>query len=468
MIESARDPFSGPNLFPPDTPGIQPPNGVNPSPSYQDMVNQMGTFETPMQDKYQGLLSARPEREQPGLMRALVASGMGLGEKSPGNAFKTQEEVMFAPYNREMADWTSQVEPAYKSAQLENTANANERAMRGTILTNKTNMDRYEDMNTQASRRNDITESRNRDLARIADRKNEIEAGWRLGYTYTVEGNKLIAHAPDGSSFDTGQTNEDFSPMALARYRHKATMEEIGKRTEGAVEVKGTPSGTPTGGASGNPVVQRNMRFQNVYDTDEDAAQWLIPPATTNGTWQFKPEPKGGMLTGSKDIARQKVSWKRAKQLVNAGTTGVAPSGASATTKKAPPIGGSNTPPAAVTKLAPPPSSTRTLSPDEFVGPEFIASEEERTRANLRSKVVTAKANEEEELNKVINDPKSPNQIKIAAKRRLESLRYDKSQNPSNVIEDASKSQPNERRKSTDGGKTWQYSHDGGKTWGNE
>jgi hypothetical protein len=154
---------------------------------------------------------------------------------------------------------------------------------------------------------------------------------------------------------------------------------------------------------------------------------------------------------------------------VNAGI-GISPTGVSAdSTTKKPPIGGSNTPPpASKPEPIPPPSSARTLSPDEFVGPEFIASEEERTRANLRSKVVTAKANEEEELNRVINDPKSPNQIRIAAKRRLESLRYDKSQNPSNVIEDASKSQPNERRKSTDGGKTWQYSHDGGKTWGNE
>jgi hypothetical protein len=281
----------------------------------------MGDFDTSHQDAYNRLLASRPEREDPGLARRIVAAGMSVGMR-PGDVkdpLQTQEEVMYAPHMRAMKDWSDQVEPAYRSAQLENTSNANERQMRSSYMTNQTNMQRYQDMNDQATRRNDITQANNERKNSIQEKKNQAEDAWRRGYTFSVVGNKLMAHSPDGDSYEAGEA-ADYDPLTIAKYKHKYTMDEIGKRTEGSIEIKNAIPGynpaNPAGRGGQTPEKQfeerRNMILTQALDSDE-FKEFVQPPSTANGLWQLVPPKKP--FWGDVDPAKM-ASFKKLQQAI--------------------------------------------------------------------------------------------------------------------------------------------------------
>jgi|GraSoiStandDraft_1057264.scaffolds.fasta_scaffold00114_7 hypothetical protein len=191
-------------------------------------------------DRLNSLVSNPPQRERPSLGRTLVAAGIGMGK----GGLQDAQTVMNEPWERKKDEWTTQTGPAYQAASIERQTNANERALRGNVLSAEVAADRMASTERIASERNETTRKRNEDLARIADKKNELLAEKQHGVKYYEVGNKLYGTYEDGTSFDTGMVNTDFSPMELARLKHQNTMAEIGKRTEGAVEVKeATPGG---------------------------------------------------------------------------------------------------------------------------------------------------------------------------------------------------------------------------------
>lgn len=346
-LTEQNDPFTG------QTPSIMPPmRNMQPPP-----IDELGGFDTTDRDNFRRLVNSVPEREDPGIGRRLVASGMGLGAKDP---LGTMEGVMYAPHLRAMSDWTAQVEPSYRSAQLENIANANERQLQGNILTNRTNADRYAETARIADDRNRITQEKNERDASIRERKNEIESSWRLGYKYERVGNKLIGTRPDGSTFEAGEA-ADFSPMALERLRQDGRMAVQGLRNEGAIATKEATPGynenNPAGRSSTAKAEEdkRNQILQRAYDTPE-TRDLITPPATANGLWQLVPPKKSFGPWGSVDPVK-KAAYDRlyseiygtpAPTTIQPTTTPTAPQ----TTKPAPPIGPSK-PPAGPTKVAP-------------------------------------------------------------------------------------------------------------------
>ncbi len=175
-------------------------------------INQGYTPSTVATDKYNQLLNKFPQRQPPSFARALTAAGLSIGSKDP---VKTSEDVMQGPYRRDVADWSVQVEPLGRAAQLENQANANERALLGNALTAHTWQNR---LDTQQ---------------KIAAAKNALMAEKQNGTTYSVAGNKFIAHKPDGTVYDTGEDVKNYTPIEVANITSKNRTEvaNIGARS---------------------------------------------------------------------------------------------------------------------------------------------------------------------------------------------------------------------------------------------
>lgn len=293
------------NPFQPQTINMPPPemapSGGN---DIAGLLSQIGQMQTPEQDKYQALLSARPERGSPGLLRSILAMGAGLDRKDP-NPYKTMEDIKYAPYNREMADWQSQLEPQAKAAQLENATNSQERALKGNALT-------FELGQRKAAE----TERYNRERTRIGDEKNALyrfksmNPGWKLD-TRTP---RIIAFNPaTGEKRDLGDSGnlsdadklalEGENSIALEDRRQSGRTALEGTRQENRIvledhrslndikEKETIPgkagSNSRTGGLKFEEY--RNNVLQQFYDRDKKYRKFIQSPETVNGNFQLIP-----------------------------------------------------------------------------------------------------------------------------------------------------------------------------------
>jgi hypothetical protein len=143
---------------------------------------------------------------------------MGLGQRDP---LKTMDNVLDQPYDSAMSDWKAQLDPLEKAAQLENTANANERYLRTSVLSNKYNTDKLAENTRLAEEKNRITE-KNNDARNAASMLRAQAAQMKAnGYTFDTKGPTIIAHRPDGTIFDTGVETGMMNQLDLENLRGK-------------------------------------------------------------------------------------------------------------------------------------------------------------------------------------------------------------------------------------------------------
>jgi len=71
-------------------------------------------------DKFNELVTNEPQYKRPGFLRTLLGGGIAA---LTGGGPEGAREIIDAPYNREMANWKSKIEPAYQAANLERQSN---------------------------------------------------------------------------------------------------------------------------------------------------------------------------------------------------------------------------------------------------------------------------------------------------------------------------------------------------------
>lgn len=83
-----------------------------------------------MGDKYESLLGNMPVRQQPNVWKRIMASAISGATQDPnvGNS------VLYAPYERDMRDWTTRLKAVEPAANLERQNNINERAVANSIV----------------------------------------------------------------------------------------------------------------------------------------------------------------------------------------------------------------------------------------------------------------------------------------------------------------------------------------------
>lgn len=92
-----------------------------------------------MSDRYRAILDAMPQRENPSLFRKLGA----LATSFAGNPQLT-EHALYAPYERNMADWQTRLKTIEPAARDENADNANMRAIANSIISQEQGSRRLE------------------------------------------------------------------------------------------------------------------------------------------------------------------------------------------------------------------------------------------------------------------------------------------------------------------------------------
>jgi hypothetical protein len=222
-------------------------------PSFEEL---MGTFDTSKQDAYNALLAQKPTRESPNFARRLVAAGIGLGSKNP---LKDEEEVMYAPHIRAMEDWSKQVEPAYRSAQLENTANANERQARTSTINAKNAADKLLAHEREVNAQIESKEKIARDKLAL---QQEVARGAKVSF----ENGHAIVTRLDGTVYEAPVDLTNYSALEIAQLTANAAQKRTETQVQGAKDVAGI------GATSRENVAETGVANRELFNVPIDPA----------------------------------------------------------------------------------------------------------------------------------------------------------------------------------------------------
>lgn len=358
-----------------------------PSRSYQEKMDELYTPSVIDRDRLRTHLDTAPVREEPGIARRLVASGIGLGSQNP---LKDQEDVMYAPHMRAMKDWSDKVDPYYKGATIENSANSQERQLANNVLTNESNMERWAQQNDVAQRRLDLQQQKQDAAAEVAKIRAEAY-DFKMRHPtwiFNFSGPDVIAVSPDGSQrVNLGPTGH-LSDADKINLNQKNELERIEARGREAQETRATVPG----GSTANRVSildqarLRNSALESAYQTDPVAKQYVKKIAEGKYDFNSRPvvgetKPGTGYLGfyGEKYTEADVAAYDEFRQSVDpnykAPTPTQVPTQTQTQTEPSKPAIGPTTTPA-------PPKGPRTITGGEITSGQSVA--ELRARANRR------------------------------------------------------------------------------------
>jgi len=354
-----------PSKFGPNIPIQQPPPRVSQNNSPYDIqqtvdaINKVYTPETRAGNRFNTLLDNAPVREEPSLMRRFAAAGVGLGNRTRGipGGLGEQEKVLYAPYIRDMMEWTAKTTPFSQAAQQENTANVNERTLAGNVVQSITAANRQADQSRIADERNQTAQEKIRSAERIAILRNNVDRMKQGGWKFETKGPEVIATRtnPDTGQAEvvpTGVKTGELSQFELENLKGEWNVkarEASGAASTKAATIRATitmedeagnlftfdpttrdlkpksgsdaePQGhlrqvaRPGGGAAKPPTAtddakRRQNAIQSVYDNNPEYRQWI-----DINTFQIKPPPSGGVMGTS---AKQKRDYDQMKAKIN-------------------------------------------------------------------------------------------------------------------------------------------------------
>jgi len=334
-----RQPAEG--LFQPSSP-IPPDRGEVPTPSFQEMMDQIPSPSTVDRDRFRGLLDQAPQRQEPDITRRLVATGMGLSSRFDRNRdpLKTMDAVLEEPNVRRMKEWTDKATPFYQGASLENTANVNERQIATSVLNNRTALEK-----AAATERTQNEKNRIADVRAQAYRWKSMLPTWdwdTTGPTYVLK-NRDTGEIRD-TKIKTGELDErtlqelkNTGNLAAAEARAKGTYataamtktthykdqqgnlyyidpsnpsqpQPVGDSPQTPVgdltEVKAAPTGASARTNTMEKVRQRNDKLGAAWQTEGPEIKRFIKRISEKEyTYQPRPvlgAPKGGLFSTGK------------------------------------------------------------------------------------------------------------------------------------------------------------------------
>ena len=296
--------------------------------------------ETYSRDRNDRLLDNPPTRGQPTKMDRFTAMMVGLGSKNP---IEDQEKILQSKYYQDADEFKMRADPYYKAAQLENTANTQERQIVGNAISGFSAAER----NAETARNNDLryqTAQQKLEIDRFkADNPNWIiktDGPNVMGYD-PQDPNRSVNLGPSGNLSDAeklriqGQTARDVATIgANARISTAGASGSRGSsewyrdqaggqfRFNGSqiVDVSGNPY-TPQGQFNKIPTESTNRgdgdggdspsaqatalknRMIDVYNRVPGARAVLVPNPNGTYTPRERPERKTGWRDNSEELA---------------------------------------------------------------------------------------------------------------------------------------------------------------------
>lgn len=250
-----------------------------------DALQKARPFETRASDRFNTLLDNVPQRQEPNFMSRLAGAGAYLGNKSRGipGGYEAQEKAMYAPYYREMMDWTAKTAPFQQAATVENTGNVNERNLMGNFLTAEAAARRTEQQAIAARDREETIRTRDANNLKVQQERNAILQAKQNGAKFSVSGERVIAMFPDGTTRDAGPTT-NWSPFELENLKQSGRMAVQGLENQGDLAVQGSRNQGALAVQNARPNPAMNPRnagtieqtaMRTEYATNLEARNWI-------------------------------------------------------------------------------------------------------------------------------------------------------------------------------------------------
>jgi hypothetical protein len=278
-----------------------------------DMINKTYTPSTRAGDRFNTLLDNVPQRQEPNFMSRLAGAGAYLGNKSRGipGGYEAQEKAMYAPYYREMADWTAKTTPFSQASQQETTANSVERQLASSVATSAAQFARQQ--STDAKNRADI-EFKDRKLEQdrvLAEAKNQIARDKQIleqkkltgRVQFTTNTPTMMMWDMDAKKWvDTGVPTKDMS-----------TAEKMFWETQSRIAVNAANQGPPS--PRDTSLAQQNT-LRGFQQTDpQGLGKHVITMDDGSLALGPKPEPRPANFLGFGEVQQSELdAWNQVAQ----------------------------------------------------------------------------------------------------------------------------------------------------------
>lgn len=261
-----------------------------------ELINQTYTPAHGASDRFNTLLDAPPVREEPSVARRLVGFGVGLGNKGMGVApsVSEQEKVLYAPYLRDMAEWTAKAAPFQQAASLENTANVNERNLASNVATNAVTAQRNRQQAETALARTEETQRHNIETEGVARDRASV---YRMVNTGGIEkvitdGKNIVLVHKGGRMEVTDIPGSAISKTELAELNNAAELAQIQERGAQQRETQAAP-GSRSQTAS-EKIKERQDILNSIWDNNPEYHEFLVHNGTTTS---IAPRPDYGWFS---------------------------------------------------------------------------------------------------------------------------------------------------------------------------
>lgn len=269
----------------------------------QDIASQMGQLYTPnnqAETRLNEMMGQFPERNKPGALRRIAAVAGAVGGHNP-------DDILYAPYNRQLTDWKNKFAPALQTAQLERQSNVNERTAANQTIANQLRQDAQLAKMQNDTRRAEISEHR----ARVyeykvmhPEHKIIMTKGGNVMAFDPATNQTLDLGIPSGSMTDADklQFSRDTTMKGIAARGGEArkTAEEQGDIESGHIEERGAEARTTKAAPSG-------ATGANKPELPSQTKTRLFNKATE--AFNTHPEWKKYIKLGTNDFKVSKPSW---------------------------------------------------------------------------------------------------------------------------------------------------------------
>jgi hypothetical protein len=202
---------------------------------------------TAISQQYTDQLANMPVRQPIGPGRGLlgIASSALIGAKNPALGIESGNQIINAPYDRAMADWSTRAKALQAGATEEDRSNTNKRLLaEQTVAKEEAGVKEADAVKQRdvVNKQKDIALQTAKDRAATYQQRADVYSKLAQGGVLKTDkdGNDFLVKK-DGTIEDLDKTN--WTPAELLELRNKYSLQQIGARTQGQVTVEGVKEG---------------------------------------------------------------------------------------------------------------------------------------------------------------------------------------------------------------------------------
>lgn len=255
-------------------------------PTQESRMAELYKPDMTMQDEFNRLVRAFPERNNPSTLRKIGAIIAGMGSRD-GSGLDVAERFAYAPYYRDLADWEGKIKPIQLAADNERQSNIVNRQYAYQTATDELNR-----------RKQDEVERKNAILAEQADERNRI-ARLRAEVYQLAQTNRFdFKTGQDGFIYAINRVNPTQVINTKVKSSELSDVERLSIQLDNALTLENT---------------RQTNRLQVLDERAEDADE--LRRNRENDIRTRPPRVSGGTASGTGELERQRFLANRLRTI---------------------------------------------------------------------------------------------------------------------------------------------------------